>query len=520
MSTGISVLLILIAFTSIGSSRAEGGYRDMKTEFEHYQPPSYLFQSSPPTASERIPPKEVKVEEQRRAVLKSTLTLTKTLYATLDRATFYHQSPNQHQTLGVSSGDVAAVQEVLKDRFSLERLETLTLMRHPGIKAAEKRVQATLEQFSQVTAVDEILRQYSAFTEDMMTGVGPMKKKDAVTMTFPSPGVLALKGQVVNQDVLANLEHLEAVRRDAITLARMHHWRLWFLCQAQAITGKTVGLLKDLEAVAKARFEAGKTSFQDVIKIQVKRELLEEKLQTLREQQRNEKVNIQQLLNMDTDTEVGDPQVNLADAVLPDLPALYRLAVERRQELRRLRARIGKMERMIEMAETMLFPSFTLGLSHYQDEAIKQVGWMAKQPTFSTSPTASRGAGIPKKPWFGVGDAYVREIRQKRLAMQEELKQLEATTIARVRKKWFAVDRAAREKKLYQHTLLQLSQAALDVSTSGYESGKVSFADVIASFTLWLDAHLALAKRQSAYGIGLAELEQAVGQSFTQRQRP
>jgi hypothetical protein len=45
----------------------------------------------------------------------------------------------------------------------------------------------------------------------------------------------------------------------------------------------------------------------------------------------------------------------------------------------------------------------------------------------------------------------------------------------------------------------------------------VTFADVIASYTLWLNTHVKLANRLSAYGISLAALEQAVGRSFSQR---
>ena len=86
-----------------------------------------------------------------------------------------------------------------------------------------------------------------------------------------------------------------------------------------------------------------------------------------------------------------------------------------------------------------------------------------------------------------------------------------------VRNKWFALDRARREKRLYQDTVVELSEAALEVSTSGYESDKVAFADVIASYTLWLETNLALAEKRSAYGTSLAELEQAVGKSLTQR---
>jgi cobalt-zinc-cadmium efflux system outer membrane protein len=48
-----------------------------------------------------------------------------------------------------------------------------------------------------------------------------------------------------------------------------------------------------------------------------------------------------------------------------------------------------------------------------------------------------------------------------------------------VRMGWFELDRARRELFLYRDRLLELSQTSLDVSTRGYESGNVSFADVI-----------------------------------------
>jgi outer membrane protein TolC len=61
---------------------------------------------------------------------------------------------------------------------------------------------------------------------------------------------------------------------------------------------------------------------------------------------------------------------------------------------------------------------------------------------------------------------------------------------------------------------VKLSQSALDVSTRGYESGTVSFADVIGSYTIWLKASLTLDRKRSDYGIAWAELEQVVGTSL------
>ncbi len=80
-----------------------------------------------------------------------------------------------------------------------------------------------------------------------------------------------------------------------------------------------------------------------------------------------------------------------------------------------------------------------------------------------------------------------------------------------VRKGWFDLDRARRERSLYKDRLIDLSLTSLDVSTRGYESGKVSFADVIASYTGWLDVNLVSERRNSDLGIARAELERRIG---------
>jgi outer membrane protein TolC len=94
------------------------------------------------------------------------------------------------------------------------------------------------------------------------------------------------------------------------------------------------------------------------------------------------------------------------------------------------------------------------------------------------------------------------------------LKQTEASTVNKVRSGWFEMDRARREISLFKNKVVNLSKSALDVTTRGYESGSVPFADVIAAHTIWLDANLSLANQQSRLGVAWAELEQVVGTSL------
>ena len=507
-------LTALIAITTAGTAAAQSEYRKLHEAFEQYQPPAHLFHS--PTGTEPVTdPRQATYEIEKQRLVELKAHWQKELEDLSTPVAFYQPEAEVLAGLGAASMDTSAAQKAVHPEFAQHVVEVLALLRSPAIMSAGKRMRAAIEKYSQVSAVDDILRRYSAFVEGVTTGIGAMPGHGGGAAQFPFPGTLALKGRIVTQEVLAAREHLEGARRDAVTAARKRHWRLWFLHQAVSITDRTIGLLRELEQVSITRYEAGRTSFQDVIKVQLQRELLDERLATLREQLLTTHMELREVLHLPPDTRIGVPRVNLGDADVPALASLYEAALLHRQELRRLRARLAKMDAMIEMAETMLLPAFDMGLSRYKDHAIRQVGSQADRAEPGAGSAAA--AGQAGRPWFGFRDSYLREMRQKRLAMQDELERMQDATLATVRRKWFSLDQAAREKRLYQDTIVQLSEAALEVSTSGYESDRVAFADVIASYTLWLDSNLALAEKRSAYGASLAELEQAVGRSFSRR---
>jgi outer membrane protein TolC len=326
---------------------------------------------------------------------------------------------------------------------------------------------------------------------------------------------MALKGQVVEKEVEVAKMDLEIARRDAVTSIRKAYWNLLFSRKALEITKEILALLTYLEEVATTRYESGKTSHQDVVKVRINREILEENLKTIKERQKNIEIGILALLNLPGDTRMGKPIQSKLVVTVPDLEKLFDLAKENRQEIRRLHAKIGKMERMVELAETMIFPSYSLNLSLNENDAVKSVGTFNQKETFPVSTTASRGAGLPKKSWYGSNDAYLRQTRQKIEALKANLKSLEDKTTVLVRNAWFNLDRSKREDALFANTVVELSKTTLDVSTRGYESGNVMFADVFASYDAWFKANLTLERKRNDIGIFWAELERVVGKRIS-----
>ncbi|MGB5984663.1 MAG: TolC family protein [Desulfobacterales bacterium] len=509
-----------------------GGYTALKSQYDAYSPPPYYarnalppqaptaagagegeinLQSDTPAGPNRDP--QLQVELDRLAALKSRW--RQLLTPGEGPQPVYVPETGLLSRLAPIAAETDALKRFLSQGFSLPELEILTLLRHPGIQAAQNKLAAALQGFDQVTQLDEILRQYGAFTEGIMPGVGPMKGSDPVGMKFPYPGITSLKGQVVNQGVKIARENLAIARRDALSEVRRAHWTLTFAVQAQVITREILALFDHLESVALTRYEAGSTSYQDVVTVRIERAILGEALTTYAQQRRSVSAGIRAMLDLAPQVPLGNPRGAPEGLEMPPVDELYALAREQRQELRRLRARIGQTERMIEMAETMILPTYASNLSLYPDQAVRQVGSAAMEESFGTTIRAEMGAGLPKLPWYGSQDAYLREIRQKLGALKAELRQAETTTDARVHQGWIKLDQARREVRLYRGTIVELSQTSLDVSTREYEAGKVSFADVIGSYSQWLNTRLALSRKQSDLGIVRAELAQLLGRDWT-----
>ena len=169
--------------------QSQAAYRDMKQQIEDYSPPTYIQDLTRPSPERVEPVKDSDFAVERRKIEEIKSQWLKSLSISDTGQVFFRPDDRLLESLRRAGSDEQVAGDALKGEFSLTTLETLSLLRSPKIKAAESRMRATIEAFSQVDSLDEILRQYTAFTEGLMTGVGPMKGKDSVKMKFPFSGL-------------------------------------------------------------------------------------------------------------------------------------------------------------------------------------------------------------------------------------------------------------------------------------------------------------------------------------------
>ncbi|MFH0727420.1 MAG: TolC family protein [Pseudomonadota bacterium] len=486
------------------------------SEMDRYEPPPMFHATSsavtPPPLPSIRPDSPIHPPEFDWTALKEKG--EKELTAPRPDAVFYTPNASRHEALSPAFTDDAACEVALKDGFSLEALEILILGRNPLVSSAGHTVKATLEAYSQAANLEEILRQYGAFTASIMTGVGAMSDMESIERKYPFPGIVSLKGDIVTQEVRIAREDFEIAVRSAVTQARKAYWDLIFAEGAIDITAASLSLLKTLESSTTRRYETGAGPVQELSAVSVQKQKMKEELTTFETEKLNSEAKIRALLLLPATAKIGTPATGKLEKTFPSPEHLSTLAAERRQELRKMRAMISRMELMIEMAETEIFPGFTGNLSLTDNRAVTRAGTMRMQEPFSVTSEAGAGAGIPRDSGFGLGEAYLRETKQKLTALRRELSGEEALTASMVQDAWLTADRARRQFLLYKDRITAYAQLDFSAAAKAVESGGKSFPELIGTATALFETRLAVEKSASDLGRALAELREITGVSW------
>jgi len=394
---------------------------------------------------------------------------------------------------------------VLKKPLDTEVLISLAFERNQGLKAAKKEWESTLEAYSQVTQLEDILNQFSSFIKDIDIKAVPMLHKMSVKKRFPYPGAMTLKGNIVEKEVQIAKEKYNIALRDTIVDIKKTFYEWVYVLEEIGITRGNLTLLKELESVASIHFRTGKNGFSDVIKAQIKISKMDNDLKTLREQEKVAKAKIAQHLDLPLKTKFGKPSEIKKAFISLSTEELYKTALKNEQKLKLIQAKVEKSNLAIELAEKMSYPNLSLGYAYFENRKGNKVGAAKTEEPFNERPN------IKTHLWFGKDDAYIREARLKYQSLLSKHESHKNMIRFNISEHYFHLDKAKREILLYEDSLLALAQKALDVAVAEYQTGKADFLGLLDAQTTLLEFQHDLQKARRDYGQSLAMMEQAVG---------
>ena len=421
---------------------------------------------------------------------------------------FYDFSTDSMKAYRQLAASPEAARTQLAQPIALELLVALGYEWNPGLKSAHEKIRAVLEQYPQAVYLENVLRQYNAFTKQLDTKVGPLSHKEMMAMKFPFPGTLALKGQVITEDVLIAQKEFEIALRDLVTELKLAYYDYLLVTEATRINEENQELLKQMIAIAQTKFRVGQGKYSNVIMAQVELSKLADAIITLEQQRETIIARINTLLNSSADLPLGNPVPIEETRVTSTLAELYALAVENRQEIQKQRLVISKMALVVEMAKQMTYPDPTLGSSYFENRSRGALKHTKKIPmTFSTRRTLNP----ENTAWFGHRNSYIHEMDVKIEAMEHQIESLKSNLRFVVKKHHFGMETANRSIRLYRQTLLPQALQALSAANTAYQAAQIDFLSFLDVQRTLLNLRIEEQRALRDYRQHLAQLERAVG---------
>ncbi|MDN5204794.1 TolC family protein [Fulvivirgaceae bacterium BMA10] len=190
---------------------------------------------------------------------------------------------------------------------SLEDYIQEGLANNPGLKSKHQEYLAALETIDQSGALPDPQLAAGYFISPVETRVGPQRARFSFTQKLPWFGTLTQKKSVSSEMAQALLAAYELEKKSFVLALTSQWYTLYELDRNIVLAQQNLDLLKSFERLALTKYESGKSSLVDVIRVQLQFEAAEEKLAALRDQRMLQQSDLNLLIDKPKGSEVKLP---------------------------------------------------------------------------------------------------------------------------------------------------------------------------------------------------------------------
>lgn len=386
--------------------------------------------------------------------------------------------------------------------IGVEDLVRLALERNPAIRAAENRVHRLANRIPQVTSLDDPMLGVTPIGEMAETAAGQVAVMSSVSQRLPFPGKLETKGRIAEQEVAEAMQRLKEVRIQVVADTRLAWWSSYDALRAIEVTERNRTLVAQFRDVADAKFRAGTTAQEDVLRASLELHNLDSELYLLAQRRTSSQAMLNQLIDRPVDAPIPAPPIRGIEEKAFELDALLREASKVHPAIRALQERVEAFRHRTELARLNRWPDLTASVSYnlVDSEGLSGVANGDDQWWI--------GLGVNLPIWTARLDAAEREALRGRLESAAAL-HAEMNRIGfRVQDALVKVQTHESQAKLFRDVIIPQAEQTVDASLSSYRAGNVEFLTLI-------DNWRKLLVFERTYHHHLAELER----SFAELQR-
>jgi len=389
--------------------------------------------------------------------------------------------------------------------FDLSELLREATERNPEIIAAKEKWQSAQDIIGARGALPDPQLSFQQYVESVETRVGPIKRAYGLKQKLPFYGKRGLMSEIATKEAEVLEASYETVRQEVVRQVKIAYYDLFYLSKIIDITDKEKDILKRFEQTATIKYETGKGSQQNILKVQVEINRLEDRRLTLLNRKKTSEARLNVLLDRSSDHPVKKPvQPEFRDFFYIK-QQLIRLARDHRPELKMGDAWIEKSDRALILAKKDYYPDLTIGANYIEIDKgplmFSDNGQDAFNVVFSIN--------VPL--WSNKLSSQVGSATKMVTAQKSVYKSILNKTLFEIEDNLFKIETARETSNLYQNVLIPRAEQSLKSAEVGYITGVVNFLDLLDAERVLLKIQFDYWKSYTDYVKGIADMERAVG---------
>jgi outer membrane protein, heavy metal efflux system len=410
-----------------------------------------------------------------------------------------------HEPVGGATSSRKQLPE-LNDASGLNDYLAYAALNNPQLEAAFNRWKAALEMVSQARTLPDPRFNYGYFIQEVETRVGPQEQRVGLSQMFPWFGKLRLRGEAALEGANAMQQQYEAAKLSLFDEVKQAYYELYYVGRAVGVATENVDLLKQLEEIARSKYESGTAEHGDVIKAQVELDKLRDRLRTLQDFKHPLVARLNAALNRPAESALPFPTNNSPATLTAQSSQLLEQLKSSNPELKSLDFLAEKDKAAIALARKEFYPDVTLGVDYVQTGEARMAGVSdsGKDPVM-----VGFSVNIPL--WWGKYRAGVREAETRYEATQQEREDRANRLSTELELALFKYQDAERKIALYRDALIPKADQSVKVIQRSFEAGKSDFLSLIDAQRVLLEFQLAYERAVADREQGLATVEKLVG---------
>lgn len=408
--------------------------------------------------------------------------------------------------LGASVGVQADEPRKMNLKALLEEAET----QNPQIQAARSRWKSVQDTIEARRALPDPQLSYTYFVESVETRVGPQRHIVGARQKFPFYGKRDLRAEIASKEAQTLMAVYEAVKQEVSRNVKKRFYDLFYITKSIDITENEKEILQRFERIARTKYETGKGSQQNILKVHVEISRLKDKLLTLNNRKDTLRTLLNTLLNRPADAPMGKPEQPYLRQFSYIRGQLLRMAREHRPELKAGVSQIEQSDKALNLAKKDYYPDFTIGANYIEnDDGPLSVSDNGKD---AFNVMVSINIPIWKTKLSAQVASATKMIQSRKARYQAILNQ----TDFEVTDAYLKVQTARDKFQLYQNVLFPQAEQSLRSAEAGYINGIVNFLDLLDAERVLLQIQFGYWKAYADYLKHIADMERVVGVSLAE----